>query len=142
MDEAKETWISKVIKETEHARKDGKQKWMNIRKLQMDYAGRRAAGPTRLYKRDGEMTNGPEEVKATWHQHFTKVLNIPSEYHQDVLNNMPSQPPVMELDHPPTFDELTEALSKTKRRKAGGGQGSCQSCRYMVVPSYRTGCSL
>ena len=66
------------------------QRWMSIRKLKMANVGRRPALSTKLHKRDGEETDSPEEVKATWHQHFTKVLNIPSEYCQEVLDDMPS----------------------------------------------------
>ena len=73
--------------------------------------------------RDGGVASGPEEVKATWHQHFTKVLNIPSEYHQDVPDDMPSLPPVMELNHHSTSEKLGEAMSKLKRGKAGGRTG-------------------
>ena len=51
MDEAKEEWISRVVREVECARKDGKQRWMSIRKLQMAHVGRRPARSTRLYRR-------------------------------------------------------------------------------------------
>ena len=107
----------------------------------MAHVGRRPAQSTTLYKRDGGVTSGPEEVKATWHQHFTKVLNIPSEYCQKVLDDMPSLPPVMELDHHPTSEEQAEAMSKLKRGRQVEGRESYQSCCYMVVQSYRTGCS-
>ena len=69
------------------------------------------------------MTNVPEEVKATWHDHFTCVLNIPSQYRQMVLDEMHSLPPALELDHPPTYDELIDTLSKLKRGKGGGKTG-------------------
>ena len=123
VDEAKEVWISRVIREVECARKDGKQRWTSIRKLQMAHAGRRPARPARLCKRDGGMTSGPEEVKVTWHEHFSRVLNITNQYRQEVLDDMPSLPPVLELDHPPTFEEMMGALSKLKRGKAGGRTG-------------------
>ena len=123
MDEAKEAWISRVTREAELAKKNGKLRWTSIQKLQMAHVGIRPAQSATLYKRDGRVTSGPEEVKATWHQHFTKVLNIPSEYCQKVLDDMPSLPPVMELDHHPTSEELGEKMSKLKRGKAGGRTG-------------------
>ena len=123
VDEAKEMWISRVVREAERAGRDGKQRWTSIRKLQMAHAGRRSVRPTRLYKRDGGMTSGPEDVKMTWQEHFSRILNISSQYRQEVLDGMPSLPPIVELDHPPTFDELVEALSKLKRGKAGGRTG-------------------
>ena len=69
------------------------------------------------------MTSGPEEVKMTWHDHFTHVLNIPSRYHQGVLDGMPSLPSALGLDHPPTFDEFIEAISRLKKGKVGGRTG-------------------
>ena len=60
--------------------------------------------------------------KATWHEHFTRVLNIPSEYCQ-VLGAMSSLPPATELDHHPTSEELREAMKKLKRGTAGGRTG-------------------
>ena len=101
VDEAKEAWITRVVREVECVRKDGKQRWMSIRKLQMAHVGRRPAQSTRLYKKEGGVTSGPEEVKTTWHQHFTKVLNIPSEYCQDVLDGMLSLPRPWSWTTPP-----------------------------------------
>ena len=117
VDEAKEAWISRVTREAELAKKNGKPRWKSIRVLQMAHVGRRPAQSATLYKRDGGVTSGPEEVKTTWHQHFTKILNMPSEYCQKVLDDMPSQPPVMELDHHPTSEELGEEVSKPEERE-------------------------
>ena len=75
-------------------------------KLQMTHAGRRPAQLTRIYKRNIEMTNEPDEVKVTCHEHFNRVLNIPSHFQWDILDAMPSCIPDLELDHPPGFDEL------------------------------------
>ena len=73
------------------------------------------------------MTRGPEEVKRTWYKHFSHVLNIPSQYQQAVLDKMTSLPLALELDHPPTLEELIAALSRLKRGKAGGRMGSYQN---------------
>ena len=84
VDEAKEAWISGVIKEAVRARKDGKQRWNNIKKLQMAHRGRKPTRPARLCKRDGGMTSGPDEVKAAWQEHFSRVLNTTSQYQQQI----------------------------------------------------------
>ena len=65
------------------------------------HVGRKPAHPTRLGNRDGGLTSGPEEVKATWDKHFSRL--IPSQYSQAILDAMPSLPPATELDHPPTL---------------------------------------
>ena len=54
---------------------------------------------------------------------FTSILNIPSQYQQGVLDEIQPLPPALELDHPPTFEELTEALSKLKKGKVEGRTG-------------------
>ena len=92
IDEAKEAWIGRVVKEAKCVRRDGKQRWKSIRMLQMAHVCRRPARPTRLIRRDGGMTNGPGEVRATWYEHFSSVLNIPSQYRQEVLDVLPSLP--------------------------------------------------
>lgn len=83
----------------------------------MAHMNRRPAHPTRLIKKDGDLTWGPKEAKATSHEHFYRALNIPSQYSQAVLDAMPSLPPAMELDQPPTFENLVEALGKLKQGK-------------------------
>ena len=51
-------------------------------------------------------------------QHFQKVvLDIPSEYREQVTDDIPLLPPILELDSPPTGEELTEALLKLKKQK-------------------------
>ena len=58
-----------------------------------------------------------------WYQHFLKVLNIPSEYRDDVIDNMPLLASILELDSPSSEEELPQALSKLRKRKAGGKSG-------------------
>lgn len=63
-----------------------------------------------------------------------KVLNVPSEYREQVINDMLLLPPILELDYPPTDEELSQALSKLKNRKPGGNSGilseliHCEGC--------------
>ena len=61
---AKERWILRIAREAEAAKKDGRQRWHSIRKLQMGYAGRRPSRQRALKKANGELTRSPEEVKA------------------------------------------------------------------------------
>ena len=85
----------------------------------MVHAGRRPR-PSAVLKKDGDLTKGPDEVKSCWHRHFTKILNILSEYQEEVIADMPSQPTHWDLDGPPTAEEFESVLSKLKRGKAGG----------------------
>ena len=86
----------------------------------MTHARRRPARPTVLLKENGEMTKSPDEAVLRWDEHFNKILNIPSQYCQEVIDAMPVH---WELDDPPTCEELWTALSKLRKDKAGGKTG-------------------
>ena len=123
VDKAKEDWICRVAMEGEAAVKDGRTRWDSIRKLQQAHAGRRPTRPSAVVKENGDLTQGREEVTARWHQHFMKILNIRSEYRDEVISAMPMLSPNLDLDLPPTEEELLQALSKLKKGKAGGKSG-------------------
>ena len=61
-----------------------------------------------------------DEVKSRWYNHFTKILSTPSEYHEDMIIGMPSQPTRWDLDSPPTVEELKNIMNKLERGKTGG----------------------
>ena len=123
VNKAREEWICRVACEGEAAVKDGRTRWNNIRRLQQAHAGRRPTRPSAVFKEDGALTQGAEQVTSRWYQHFKSILNIPSEFRDEVINAMPLLPPVLELDCPPTEEELSEALAKMKKRKSGGKSG-------------------
>ena len=75
VDRAREDWILIVAREAEEAAKDGRTRWVCIRRLQQAYAGRRSCIPRAVRKNDGELTDGPSEVLQIWHQHFSNLLN-------------------------------------------------------------------
>ena len=51
------------------------------------------------------------------------MLNLQSEFNEEVIEKVPVLPPCLELDPPPTEEELETALSKMKKCKAGGKSG-------------------
>ena len=122
---AKEKWSLRVASEGEKASKDGRTRWKCIRKLQLTHAGRRPAKPCAVLKEDGVLTASPAEVRLRWHRHFSRLLNIPSVFQEEVITEMLSQPVCWELDipPPPTEEELGVALDKLKCGKAGGRTG-------------------
>ena len=92
-------------------------------KLQLVHAGRRPTRPTAVIKKkNGSLTQGPEEVRARWHQHFVKILSICA-LNDEVIHTLPLLPPHLDLDMPPTEEELMQALTKLKMRKAAGESG-------------------
>ena len=123
VDRAKEDWILNVAREAEEAVKDGRTRWVCIRRLQQAYAGRRPCIPRAVRKNDGELTDGPSEVLQRWYQHFSNLLNQQSNFDEEVIQRMPTVPPYHEFDRPPSMEELEVALSRLKKRKAGGKTG-------------------
>ena len=121
--EAKDEWVRKVALEGAEASKDGKTRWKSIRKLQTAHSGRRPTRQTALLKENGDLTASPEEVTARWHGHFTKILNIPSEYKDEVIDEIQQLPTKSHLDEPPTEEEIESALAKLKNGKASGKTG-------------------
>ena len=62
-------------------------------------------------------------MKQRWYDHFTSILNVRSQYRQEVIDEMLAQSSRLEVDHPPTSDELSHALGHLKGGKAGGKTG-------------------
>ena len=86
----------------------------------MARSGRRPIRQNALRKENGELTASPEEVTARWHGHFKKILNIPSEYEEEVIAEIQQLPTKSHLDESPTEQEIESALSKLKNGKASG----------------------
>ena len=123
VDCTKESWTLRIACKAEIAKKNGSQRWKSVRQLQMGLAGNRPKCLTTLVKSNGDLTSSPVEVKTIWHQHFSKVLNIPSSFVPDVIEEQPTLHPVLELDGPSSMEELMNALGKLKVDKAGGRTG-------------------
>ena len=88
---AKEEWICRVVKEAEAAEKDGRTRWEKVRQLQQTHMGK----PRSVLKEDGTLTQGSEDLARRWSQHFR---NVPSEYREQVIDDIPPVPPFLELD--------------------------------------------
>ena len=106
VDAAKEVWICKVALEAESARKDSQKRWKCIRQLQLTYRGRMPRRPTAILKEDGELTTSPEEVKVRWYDHFKEILNIPSDFCHEVIDEIPSFPPIRSWMTPPHYGRV------------------------------------
>ena len=65
----------------------------------------------------------PEEIRSRWYRHFSNILNIPSEYCETAVENLPPQPTRSDVDDSQTDEELESALSKLKHGKADGKTG-------------------
>ena len=121
--EAKEKWICTLASDAEAAVKDSRTRWECIRRLQQTHAGRKPNRPNAIRKEDGTLTQSPEQVIQRWQEHFMKILNVTSVYRDEAVSEMTSFPPLLELDSPPVEEELMDAMSMMKKRKAGGKSG-------------------
>ena len=121
-----------MAKEGETAVRDGRTRWESVQKLQQIHVGRRPTRPNAVRKENGELTQGPMEVLQRWHQHFSKLLNQQSTFDEEAIQQMEAMPPWLELDEPPTEEELEAALSKLKKSKAGGNVWRCSSLEQVV----------
>ena len=74
-----------------------------------------------LLSSDGEtLIKDQEGLLKRWTEHFSSLLNRPSTVDQDVLNQIPQQPLLEDLDTPPTLDEIRKAINKTNSGRASG----------------------
>ena len=53
-----------------------------------------------VWKEDGTLTQGNEDLAKRWSEHFQKVLNIPSEHREQVIEDIPQLPPLLKSDSP------------------------------------------
>ena len=120
---AKENWVDKVTTKGEAARRDGQVRWGSIRRLQRAHSGHRPVKTAAVLKTNGELTKGLEKVTECWYEHFKKLLNIQSIYDENIIAAVPTLPPFLCYDDPPTSEELKAALSQLHTRKAGGLSG-------------------
>ena len=117
---AKNEWFVKKAQEAERGRNGGKLVWRCIRDLQH---GRRGLVPTRsatIRDEEGNSCYTPEDQQQRWRRHFTKILNITSEFSLEELEKVKQRPVRSELDEPPTEEELENAVEKLKNGKAAG----------------------
>ena len=87
--------------------------------------------------KNGQLLTASDEIKETWVEHFSNLLNINSETDERVLDDreLEQLPVKEELDHAITESELEKALNNTKLGKSLGldRKGYFQKFLFMVV---------
>ena len=73
--------------------------------------------------REGQLVDIPAELKACWHEHFNRVLSIPSSFDPAVLNTRPVRESRSELEYILTFEDMTQAMRRVNFGTAGGASG-------------------
>ena len=64
-----------------------------------------------------------QEILKRWSEHFSELLNRINPADYDIINQLPSLPPVSELDNEPSLVEVLAAIKDLKNNKAPGPDG-------------------
>ncbi|KAL8578271.1 hypothetical protein ACOMHN_005662 [Nucella lapillus] len=81
----------------------------------------RSSAPIRNLQ--GELLTDNEAINRRWSEHFEQLLNRPSSIDPSVIEQIPSRPLHMELDDPPTKDEVAGAIAQLQCGKSAGPDG-------------------
>ncbi|KAL8584287.1 hypothetical protein ACOMHN_014706 [Nucella lapillus] len=68
----------------------------------------------------GELLSDNEAINQRWSQHFEQLLNRPSSIDPSVIEQIPPRPLHMELDDPPTKDEVAGPIAELRCGKSAG----------------------
>ena len=120
---AKDAWFQCKALEAERGRNGGKLVWHCIRDIQR---GRRGLVPVRaavVKDEDGNACTTAEAQQQRWRRHFTKILNIQSEFDVEELRRVRQKSSRPEMAEVPSDEELLSAVGKMRNGKAGGESG-------------------
>ena len=121
--EAKNRWFQQKAAEAQKGRNGGKVVWRCIRDIQRGRRGLIPLKTTQVNDEDGNICSTPQQQQERWRRHFSKVLNIVSQFDEEELREVRQRPLRSHMAEPPTVEELEEAISKLKSGKAAGQSG-------------------
>jgi len=73
--------------------------------------------------KDGELLNAPDDIKDRWVEHFSDLLNQPTDIDFNNVDDSDQLPVIESMDHPIDAEELDQALNNTRLRKSPGSDG-------------------
>ena len=83
--------------------------------------GPRIKQTTQLLAADGEtILNDKNQILDRFAQHFSHLLNVPSNIDYEALNSVKQRPIVQNLDTKPSYQETLKAIQETKEGKSPG----------------------
>ena len=93
------------------------------RELQRGKAGLRPVKTKTIRRANGDPCESVEQAVWRWQEHFSHVLNIPSQFVEETVSSVASMRVREELSEPPSEDEILVAMGTLKSGKAGGKNG-------------------
>ena len=112
--------------EAQKGRNGRKVVWRCIRDIQCGWRGLIPLKTTQVNDENGNICSTPQQQQERWRRHFSKVLNIVSQFDEEELREVRQRPVRSHLAEPPTVKELEEAISKLKMEKQQGSLVSYQ----------------
>ena len=119
----KNEWFQAKAAEAQRRRFSGKNAWQCIRDMQH---GRRGLIPARcvtIRNEAGTPCTSIKDQQEVWRRHFTRVLNVQSQFSTAEIEKVRQRRVRIDLEDPPSLDEIMEAAMKLKPGKAGGRSG-------------------
>lgn len=122
---AKNRWLMDLAAKAEVGRKSyhGDTVWSSIRTIQKSFQGLRPSTATSIRSEDGDVCTSTEAQRDRWHEHFSRVLNIESQFDCDVLESLTPRDEDPTLAELPTAMELSRAIASLSNNKAPGESG-------------------
>ena len=91
--------------------------------LKAIYGPSASSSPTLLSSDGSTLLTDQDKVLERWAEHFSNVLNRPSNINDEAISNLPQVPTNEEMDRPPDIDEVSKAAEQLSCGKAPGKDG-------------------
>ncbi len=120
---AKNNWFCRMASVVEKGRFGEKEVWNSIRAMQTCRKGLVVRSSASVKDKEGNMCTSAEAQHSRWREHFMKILNVKSMFDQSELNNVRQREIQDHLNEKPSLEELSGAVRRMSRGKAGGCSG-------------------
>ena len=121
---SKEAWFESKAVEAEKTRFSGKIVWKCIQDIQRCRRGLIPVRSSLVKDENGNICATLDAQQEQWIRHFTKVLNLQSQFDMEELQKVQQRSLRSELEELPSKEELVGAILKTKNGKASGESGT------------------
>ena len=120
---ATDAWFLHKASEAERGRNGGKIVSRCIRDIQRGRTGLVPVRAVAVKDEDGKACTTTEAQQERWKRHFSKVLNIQSQFDVEELRKVRQRPTRSEMAEVPSEEELLSAVGKMKNGKSSGESG-------------------